>query len=160
MATVYDEIRAERERAHTKHGPTSMENSPVDALYRAAVLGEEIGEAQEATMLAVMGLLLGSLSLRVQRTMIDGHHEGDGPDLSALRTELIQVAAMAAAWADRIGTAAPTVSDEAVTAAGDAMLVESERFFGLPSSRRRATTVYRNEIVRAGLLAALPHLAR
>jgi NTP pyrophosphatase (non-canonical NTP hydrolase) len=81
---IYQEIRAERERAHAKHQTTSMEQRDVAALVRLAVLVEEIGE--------------------VAREFNEARHRGEErPDLAALRTELIQVAALAATWADNIG---------------------------------------------------------
>jgi hypothetical protein len=87
--SIYDEIRAERKRAHLKHGETSMEELPIDDLTRLAVLAEELGE--------------------VARVFNDARHNSDRPDArqidlqkTALRKELIQTAAMAAAWADRI----------------------------------------------------------
>jgi hypothetical protein len=79
---VYDEVRAERKRAHVKHGDTSIESCPPGDYRRLAILTEELGE--------------------VAREFNDGHHHGTGPDLARLRTELIQVAAMATAWADAI----------------------------------------------------------
>jgi NTP pyrophosphatase (non-canonical NTP hydrolase) len=81
---IYGEISAERDRAHAKHGDTSMESEPVDSYRRYTILAEEVGE--------------------VAREFNEGHHRGTGPDLALLRKELIQVAAMAAAWADRIGS--------------------------------------------------------
>lgn len=79
---VYAEVRAERERAHAKHGHTSMESCPPDDYRRLAILAEEVGE--------------------VAREFNEGHHRGTGPDLDLLRKELIQTAAMATAWADVI----------------------------------------------------------
>jgi hypothetical protein len=78
--TIYDEIHAERWRAHAKHGATSMESFPVDDLNRLAILTEEVGE--------------------VAKEFNEARHEARPVDLLQLRTELIQVAAMAAAWAD------------------------------------------------------------
>jgi hypothetical protein len=63
---IIDEVRAERQRAHDKHGETSVEH-------------------RES-----FGVLLPQ-----------GDREA-AVDLAALRKELIQVAAMAAAWADAI----------------------------------------------------------
>ena len=94
---VYGEIRAERERAHAKHGETSMEMAPVDEMYRAVILGEEIGEVAEIAW----ALALVAKFSYVQKVMNDGRHDG-ATDLAKLRKELIQVATMAAAWADRI----------------------------------------------------------
>ena len=83
-SSVYDEIRTERERAHAKHGATSMESAPVDdpTGRRYRILAEEVGE--------------------VAKEWNDAEHDGRPVDLAAVRKELIQVAAMAAAWADRI----------------------------------------------------------
>jgi NTP pyrophosphatase (non-canonical NTP hydrolase) len=82
---VYAEVAAERERAHVKHGRTSMESSPVRGYRRLAILVEEVGE--------------------VAKEFNEAEHRGglDQLDLVLLRKELIQVAAMAAAWADRLG---------------------------------------------------------
>lgn len=80
--SIYDEVKAERERAHAKHGDTSMESFAWDDLTRLTVLLEEVGE--------------------VARCFNEARHhhltyEEVGP---SLREELVQVAAMAAAWAD------------------------------------------------------------
>jgi len=107
--TIYDEIRAERERAHAKHGDTSMEAAPIGAVFRATILGEEIGEASEALLVALAGLALSAASGRVQQVLNDGRHSG-AVSLRDLRKELIQVAAMAAAWADRIPSPEPAVT--------------------------------------------------
>jgi hypothetical protein len=87
---VYDDIRAERERAHAAHGPTSAEALAVTDLARLAVLVEEMGE--------------------VAREFNDTRHHARGPsgampgvNLDRLRNELVQLAATAAAWADNIG---------------------------------------------------------
>lgn len=75
---IWTEVAAERERAHAKHRDTSMEQQPVDALLRLSILTEEVGE--------------------VAKEMNDARHFGR-LDHAALRKELIQVAAMAGAWA-------------------------------------------------------------
>lgn len=80
MKDVFDEVRAERERAHTKHGDTSMESSAPDTYRRLAILTEEVGE--------------------VAKEFNDAEHDQRPVDLVKLRKELIQVAAMAGAWAD------------------------------------------------------------
>lgn len=79
---VFDEARAERARAHVKHGVTSMESTPAHdpTGRRFRILTEEVGEVAEE--------------------FNDAEHEGRPVDLAQLRTELIQVAAMAGAWAD------------------------------------------------------------
>jgi hypothetical protein len=83
---IWDEVRDERARAHIKHGGTSMESLPVDDLTRLTVLMEEVGE--------------------VAREFNEARHRqaqsNPGLDRYAIRKELIQVAAMAAAWADAI----------------------------------------------------------
>ena len=77
---IYDEIRTERERAHAKHGDKSMESWQPGDHARLAILLEEVGEVAREFNEAKLG-----------ETDID---------LTALRAELVQVAAMAAAWAD------------------------------------------------------------
>ena len=99
--TIWGELQAERERAHAKHGDTGMEAAPVDAMFRASILGEEIGEASEALLVAFAALALTAAAGKVQKALNDGRHDGQ-VDLSLLRGELVQVATMAAAWADRI----------------------------------------------------------
>lgn len=80
LSDIFGEIAAERIRAHEKHGDTSMESSAPDTLRRLAILTEEVGE--------------------VAKEFNDAEHDGRPVDLVRLRKELIQVAAMAAAWAD------------------------------------------------------------
>jgi hypothetical protein len=81
---IYAEIRAERERAHAKHGETSMESAPVDdpTGRRFRILSEEVGE--------------------IAKEFNDAEHDRRPVDLAKVRNELIQTAAMATAWADRI----------------------------------------------------------
>lgn len=79
---IMQEIRRERVRAHSKHGKTSMESKPADHPLRLAILGEEYGE--------------------VCKEFNEAEHEERPVDLQRLRKELVQVAAMAAAWADAI----------------------------------------------------------
>ena len=81
---IYGEVRAERQRAHTLHGDTSMESYPVDSLDRLAILTEEVGE--------------------VAKEFNEARHDNRSVDLVRLRKELVQTAAMAAAWADSIET--------------------------------------------------------
>jgi hypothetical protein len=78
--SVWDEAAAERARAHALHGENSMEGLPIDDWLRLAILMEEVGE--------------------VAKEFNEARHRGTGLDHAALRTELIQVAAMAGAWAD------------------------------------------------------------
>lgn len=77
---IWREVQAERERAHRKHGDTSMEALPVDDLTRLTVLMEEVGEVARW------------FNESRRRDMQNGE----------LRAELIQVAAMAGAWADAL----------------------------------------------------------
>lgn len=77
---ILAEIRNERTRAHEKHGHTSMECLPVADLTRLTVLMEEVGEVARW------------FNESRRREMPRGE----------LRAELIQVAAMAAAWADAL----------------------------------------------------------
>lgn len=82
--TIWELIKAERTRAHAKHGANSMENAdPADPTGRRfRILTEEIGE--------------------VAKEFNDAEVESRAVDMQAVRDELIQVAAMAAAWADAI----------------------------------------------------------
>lgn len=81
---VWDEVAAERARAHAKHGDTSMESAPPDDSVgrRLRVLLEEVGE--------------------VAKEFNDAENERRPVDRAKLRAELIQVAAMAGAWADAL----------------------------------------------------------
>lgn len=81
--SVWTEAQAERDRAHAKHGDKSMEAWAVDDYARLSILMEEVGE--------------------VAREFNEAELGGCGLNLTALRTELIQVTAMAGAWADAIG---------------------------------------------------------
>lgn len=92
MSTVYEEIAAERARAHAKHGAASCEGLPSLDLNRLAILMEKVGGvAREFNEL---------------RAWQEKH-----PNLNAatwladylwthLRAEVIQVAAVASGWAD------------------------------------------------------------
>jgi hypothetical protein len=91
--TIYDEIAAERERAHAKHGATSMEMLPAVDMTRLSVLGEEYGEVCRE---------FNEARHRQHRGLLPQEEREKSVDLAALRRELIQVAAMAAAWADAI----------------------------------------------------------
>jgi hypothetical protein len=81
---IFAELRAERERAHAKHGETSVESAPVDdpTGRRFRILSEEVGE--------------------IAKEFNDAEHDHRSVDLAKVRNELIQAATMAAAWADRI----------------------------------------------------------
>ena len=67
---------------HAKHGATSMESTPAHDPKgrRYRILVEEVGE--------------------VAQEFNDAEHEGRPVDLVKLRKELLQVSAMAGAWAD------------------------------------------------------------
>lgn len=92
---IYSEVKAERQRAHDKHGETSMESQLADDPFgqRRDIIAEEVGE--------------------IAREYNDARHENRPVDLARVRAELIQLAAMAAAWADAITVSAPVrgVSD-------------------------------------------------
>lgn len=75
-------ISDERERAHEVHRANSMEAYGPTDLNRLCILLEEVGEVAKEYNEA-----------RVERRPINIEH---------LRTELIQVAAMAYAWADNL----------------------------------------------------------
>lgn len=76
--TIYTAIDEERTRAHRKHAASgqSMEQVDVDHPLRFPILVEEVGEVAKAL--------------------------NEGASREELRAELIQVAAMAAAWAEAI----------------------------------------------------------
>lgn len=82
---IWAEVQAERDRAHAKHGEKSMESSPWTSERRLRILVEEVGE--------------------VAKELNDADIEGRGVDPEELRSELIQVAAMAGAWADAVPAA-------------------------------------------------------
>lgn len=82
--SVWDEVAAERARAHAKHGAKSMEAADWDDMKRLRILIEEVGEVARAFNEWDLGL-----ASRAE-TRAD------------VRAELIQVAAMAGAWADAV----------------------------------------------------------
>ncbi len=82
--SLYAEVTAERGRAHTKHGAKSAEDLPVDdptGILRA-ILMEDVGEVAEE--------------------WVEAFCEDRPVDMARVRAELIQVASVALAWADRI----------------------------------------------------------
>jgi len=81
--TIWDEVAEERRKAHAKHGDKSMENGNPLAMRRFHILIEEVGE--------------------VSREFNDAEHEERAVDVTKLRKELVQVAAVAASWADALG---------------------------------------------------------
>lgn len=83
--TVEEEIDAERERAHVKHGDTSMRSEDWRAHRRASILTEEVGE------------VAGCLNDNDHHLFVD-----EATFRAALREELIQVAAMAKDWIAKI----------------------------------------------------------
>jgi len=91
--SVWDEVQQERERAHAKHGKTSMEALPDTDLTRLTVLMEEVGEvAREFNEARHRAHQMGWATA-----------DAFGPaERASLRDELIQVAAMAGAWANAL----------------------------------------------------------
>lgn len=90
---IWVEVQAERDRAHEKWKDSnngSMERMPVDSDRRMTILTEEVGEAAKE---------LNDYWLAVAA----GNTTTSADFLQALRLELIQVAAMAGAWAERLG---------------------------------------------------------
>lgn len=83
--SIYDDVTRERQRAHAKHGVTSIEGRPPDDPGRLAILVEEVGEVAR--------------NLNDRRHMTgaaaDAHHAQMDAEL---RAELVQVAAMAVGW--------------------------------------------------------------
>jgi hypothetical protein len=90
---IYAEIRSERERAHAKHGDTSMEGLPLTDMTRLSVLMEEVGEVARE---------FNEARHRSHRSLLPQAEREQSIDAAALRAELVQTAAMAAAWADQI----------------------------------------------------------
>ena len=82
--SIWDEVAAERARAHAKHGDKSMEAADWDDMKRLRILMEEVGEVARAFNDLDLG----------QTTAAEAAANARG--------ELIQVSAMAGAWADRI----------------------------------------------------------
>ena len=83
---IWHRVALERIDAHDKHGLTSMEAAPADdpTGRRYRILVEEVGE--------------------VAKEFNDAEHDKRPVNLEKLRKELIQVAAMAGAWADACGS--------------------------------------------------------
>jgi NTP pyrophosphatase (non-canonical NTP hydrolase) len=79
---IWDEIAAERARAHAKHGDKSMEAADWADMKRLRILLEEVGEVARVFNEWDLG------------------HLSDSAARRAARDELVQVAAMAGAWAD------------------------------------------------------------
>lgn len=89
---IYKDIHEERLRAHAKHAAAgnSMEGRPWSDPYWLPVLVEEVGEV--AQQLCDMRSLAASV-------------ESERQGLEWLRSELVQVAAMATAWIDAVDNA-------------------------------------------------------
>lgn len=116
--SVYDEIVAERVRAHEKHGDNSAEVWPFDHPDWLAVLVEEVDEVgDELEDTGSVGTLFDAQILLAAAVRQAGYHarrlcdDDRGrsrhaapaiPNPRALRAELIQVAAMATAWIDAL----------------------------------------------------------
>lgn len=101
---IWLEVRDERVRAHEKHGDTSMESADYDDLNRLAIVMEEVGEVAK--------------EFNDYRHMVGRHPQLARPASDVLcmqlRNELIQLAAMAGAWADAIPlSSGPSVTDHA-----------------------------------------------
>lgn len=92
--SIHDEVDAERERAHLKHGKTSMRSLGWWAHRRSTILAEEVGEV--ATVLNDFDhrKIATSEEFRVK-----------------LREELIQTAAMAVDWIEAIDQNKPPHPD-------------------------------------------------
>lgn len=80
--TTLDEVHVEAEHAHAIHGDSSMRSESPFAYRRLSILIEGVG--------------------KVARAFNDTHHNGQLPMRGDLRAQLIQVAAMAADWADAL----------------------------------------------------------
>ena len=90
---VWKVAKSERIRAHMKHGDTSMEALPVTDMTRLSVLMEEVGEVARE---------FNEARHRTHADLLPQAEREQSIDLSALYNELIQVTAMAGAWADRV----------------------------------------------------------
>lgn len=99
---VWAEVQAERERAHAKHGDTSMEAQPPTAWLRLAILMEEVGEVAK---------VYNDARHRAQAMGWDEADMFSDPAEAELRAELVQVAAMAGAWADALTVRSSASSD-------------------------------------------------
>lgn len=90
---IWTEVQAERERAHREHGDMSMEAQPPTAWLRLAILVEEVGEVAK---------VYNDARHRAQAMGWDEDDFFSGQAEVELRAELVQVAAMAGAWADAL----------------------------------------------------------
>lgn len=97
-------IKAERIRAHEKHGPTSMEQAsvvPEESWRRACILMEEAGECGTA----LSDYIHGDITLYQDCDTVGGRTDAHFDELDK---ELIQTAAMAYTWwANRRGDRLP-----------------------------------------------------
>lgn len=122
ISSIYNEIHNERVRAHYKHGPdgNSMEQKNWDSERWLPVLMEEVGEVARVFC---------ERNLGKYGPWDETQHRAVTKDL---REELIQVAAMAAAWiaaidettppADEDNTPERTIREERAYAARDALV--------------------------------------
>lgn len=94
---VWADVAAERARADAKHGATSMERLPPTDMTWLSVLVEEVGEVAREFCDA---------RHRAHPGLLPQAEREQSIDRQALRTELVQVAAMAGAWADRLSAEA------------------------------------------------------
>jgi NTP pyrophosphatase (non-canonical NTP hydrolase) len=85
--SVWEDAQAERERALVLHGDKAMDAYEIDDYARLAILMEEVGE--------------------VAREFNEAIQNKRFIDVDALRTELVQVTAMAGAWVDAIDAETP-----------------------------------------------------
>lgn len=92
---IWEEVAVERAYAHRKHGSMSMENTDPLDLNRLAILLEEVGEVASEfnEYRATAGWAAGAGITQTER---------ETGLRARLRAELIQVAAMAGAWADAL----------------------------------------------------------
>jgi NTP pyrophosphatase (non-canonical NTP hydrolase) len=94
MTMLWNEIEAARRAAHAKHGANSIESEPGDSPRWLAILVEEVGEVANALTY-------------------------DGPR-GNVRSELIDVLAVASAWVDSLDVevAVPSRHEHGESAAG------------------------------------------
>ena len=82
MLSIFEELRAERQRQEEKFGDNSMASPSLSDLQRLAILVEEVGEVAHALNEAALS------------------PQDRSAWLVEMRRELIQVAAVAVAWCE------------------------------------------------------------
>lgn len=97
LRTIYWEIDEERDRAHRKHGKSSMAAQPPDSIDRIVILLEEVGELAKEFNDARHRARSRPWWLRLLRP---GRYAT--LDLPSVRKEAVQIAAMAADLAESI----------------------------------------------------------